>query len=48
MTVDPKSPLYDPSPLKDYMKALNVQYFYEEQGKDSVKYVVLPLLDNLL
>ncbi|CAL1261749.1 unnamed protein product [Larinioides sclopetarius] len=31
VTVDPKSPLYDPSPLKDYLKALNVPYFYEEQ-----------------
>lgn len=31
MTVDPKSPLYDPSPLKAYLKALNVPYFYEEQ-----------------
>ncbi|GIY08997.1 tRNA-cytidine(32) 2-sulfurtransferase [Caerostris darwini] len=31
MTVDPKSPLYDPSPLKDYLKALNTPYFYEEQ-----------------
>ncbi|KAG8181065.1 hypothetical protein JTE90_014777 [Oedothorax gibbosus] len=31
MTVDPKSPLYDPSPLKGYMKALNTPYFYEEQ-----------------
>ncbi|XP_015929072.1 uncharacterized protein [Parasteatoda tepidariorum] len=31
MTVDPKSPLYDPSPLIPYMKALNIPYFYEEQ-----------------
>ncbi|CAL1261746.1 unnamed protein product, partial [Larinioides sclopetarius] len=31
VTVDPKSPLYDPSPLKEYLKALNVPYFYEEQ-----------------
>ncbi|XP_054721621.1 uncharacterized protein LOC129231354 [Uloborus diversus] len=31
MTVDPKSPSYDPSPLKGYLKALNVPYFYEEQ-----------------
>ncbi|XP_055926526.1 uncharacterized protein LOC129958245 isoform X2 [Argiope bruennichi] len=31
VTVDPKSPLYDPSPLKEYLKALNIPYFYEEQ-----------------
>ncbi|OQS01596.1 hypothetical protein ACHHYP_00577 [Achlya hypogyna] len=27
-TVDPQTPSFDPSPLKDYMKALNVPYFY--------------------
>ncbi|KFM83414.1 tRNA 2-thiocytidine biosynthesis protein TtcA, partial [Stegodyphus mimosarum] len=31
MTVDPKSPSYDPSPLKDYFNALDIPYFYEEQ-----------------
>lgn len=32
MTVDPKSPAYDPSPLKSYLAALKVPYFYEEQA----------------
>ena len=32
MTVDPKSTGYDPSPLKGYLKSLNVPYYYEEQG----------------
>ncbi|XP_006814971.1 uncharacterized protein LOC100377968 [Saccoglossus kowalevskii] len=32
VTVDPQTPSFDPSPLKDYLKALNVPYFYEEQG----------------
>ncbi|KDO22160.1 hypothetical protein SPRG_12658 [Saprolegnia parasitica CBS 223.65] len=27
-TVDPQTPSFDPSPLKAYMKALNVPYFY--------------------
>jgi selenocysteine lyase/cysteine desulfurase/tRNA(Ile)-lysidine synthase TilS/MesJ len=27
-TVDPQTPSFDPSPLKDYMKALDVPYFY--------------------
>lgn len=30
-TVDPQSPDYDPSPLKPYMAALGVPYFYESQ-----------------
>jgi tRNA 2-thiocytidine biosynthesis protein TtcA len=30
-TVDPQSPEYDPSPLKAYMVALGVSYFYESQ-----------------
>lgn len=30
-TVDPQTPEYDPSPLKDYMAALGVPYFYESQ-----------------
>jgi tRNA 2-thiocytidine biosynthesis protein TtcA len=30
-TVDPCSPDYDPSPLKDYLAALDVPYFYERQ-----------------
>ena len=30
-TVDPQSPEYDPSPLKAYMAALGVPYFYESQ-----------------
>lgn len=30
-TVDPQSPEYDPSPLKGYMAALGVPYFYESQ-----------------
>ncbi|XP_022255761.1 uncharacterized protein LOC106471439 [Limulus polyphemus] len=32
VTVDPGSPAYDPSPLKGYLSALGVPYFYEEQG----------------
>ncbi|UYV72704.1 hypothetical protein LAZ67_10000370 [Cordylochernes scorpioides] len=32
MTVDPKSSAYDPSPLKQYLAALKVPYFYQEQG----------------
>ena len=31
MTVDPQSPEFDPSPLKAYVKQLNVPYFYQEQ-----------------
>jgi hypothetical protein len=31
-TVDPGSSAYDPSPLKIYMKELDVEYFYEVQG----------------
>lgn len=31
VTVDPGSPLYDPRPLKKYLAALGVPYFYEEQ-----------------
>jgi hypothetical protein len=30
-TVDPGTEAYDPSPLKAYMAALGVPYFYEEQ-----------------
>ncbi|MEW5771621.1 MAG: ATP-binding protein [Pseudomonadota bacterium] len=30
-TVDPQSPEYDPSPLKPYLAALGVPYFYESQ-----------------
>ena len=30
-TVDPQSPEYDPSPLKPYMTALGVPYFFESQ-----------------
>ena len=30
-TVDPQSPEFDPSPLKAYLAALNVPYFYESQ-----------------
>jgi selenocysteine lyase/cysteine desulfurase/tRNA(Ile)-lysidine synthase TilS/MesJ len=31
-TVDPQTPEYDPSPLKDYMSYLGVPYFYESYG----------------
>ncbi len=31
-TVDPQSPEYDPSPLKPYMAALGIPYFYESQN----------------
>ncbi|CAG9313841.1 unnamed protein product [Blepharisma stoltei] len=30
-TVDPQTPEYDPSPLKDYLATLQVPYFYESQ-----------------
>lgn len=30
-TVDPQSPDYDPSPLKPYLAALGVDYYYERQ-----------------
>ena len=30
-TVDPQSPEYDPSPLKEYLASLGVPYFYESQ-----------------
>ena len=33
VTIDPKTPSYDPSPLKDYLKMLDVPYFYEEQSE---------------
>jgi tRNA 2-thiocytidine biosynthesis protein TtcA len=41
-TVDPQSPDYDPSPLKDYMESLGVRYFYQsqpivEQAKQSME-----------
>ena len=32
VTVDPGSAAYDPSPLIDYSKALNLTYLYERQG----------------
>lgn len=31
VTVDPQSPDFDPSPLKGYLAALGVKYFYESQ-----------------
>jgi len=31
VTVDPQTPAYDPSPLKQYLAALGVPYFYESQ-----------------
>ena len=33
VTVDPQTNSYDPSPLKLYLAALGVPYFYEEQSK---------------
>ena len=33
VTIDPQTPSYDPSPLKDYLKLLDTPYFYEEQCK---------------
>ena len=32
VTVDPETPSYDPSPLKQYLASLGVPYFYEAQG----------------
>ncbi|XP_041358893.1 uncharacterized protein LOC121375484 [Gigantopelta aegis] len=32
VTVDPETPAYDPSPLKQYIHQLGVPYFYESQG----------------
>ncbi|KAK7097022.1 uncharacterized protein [Littorina saxatilis] len=31
VTVDPQTPSYDPSPLKEYLAVLGVPYFYESQ-----------------
>lgn len=31
VTVDPQTPSYDPSPLKQYLASLSVPYFYESQ-----------------
>ncbi|XP_056010628.1 uncharacterized protein LOC125679381 isoform X2 [Ostrea edulis] len=31
VTVDPQTPSYDPSPLKQYLASLNVPYYYESQ-----------------
>ena len=31
VTIDPKTPSYNPSSLKAYLAELNVPYFYEEQ-----------------
>ena len=31
VTIDPGTSSYDPSPLKDYLRMLDVPYFYEEQ-----------------
>ena len=31
--MDPQSPGYDPKPLVQYLAALGVPYFFEEQGK---------------
>lgn len=31
VTVDPQTPSYDPSPLKQYLASLGVPYFYESQ-----------------
>ena len=33
VTVDPETPSYDPSPLKQYLASLSVPYFYESQGE---------------
>ena len=33
MTVDPMTSSYDPSPLKGYLAALGLPYFYEEQSE---------------
>lgn len=35
ITVDPQSSSYDPSPLIPYLRALQVPYFYEKQGRNS-------------
>ena len=32
VTVDPRTPSYNPRPLIGYLAALGVPYFYEEQG----------------
>ena len=31
VTVDPQTPSYDPSPLKQYLASLGVPYYYESQ-----------------
>ena len=35
--MDPQSPGYDPKPLVQYLAALGVPYFFEEQGMSSYK-----------
>ncbi len=32
MTIDPQTSAYNPRPLIDYIAALKMPYFYEEQG----------------
>ncbi|KAK6051095.1 hypothetical protein COOONC_11400 [Cooperia oncophora] len=33
ITVDPGSTAYNPRPLIEYCRSLNIDYFYEEQGE---------------
>lgn len=33
VTVDPRTPSYNPRPLISYLAALGIPYFYEEQGQ---------------
>ena len=36
ITVDPGSSAYNPRPLIEYCRSLNIDYFYEEQGRNTV------------
>lgn len=36
VTIDPQTPSYDPSPLKEYLSSLDVPYFYESQCRQIV------------
>ncbi|UYV72707.1 hypothetical protein LAZ67_10000376 [Cordylochernes scorpioides] len=46
MTVDPKSSAYDPSPLKQYLAALKVPYFYQEQVHVVQAMIIMGIRNN--
>ncbi|VDM58294.1 unnamed protein product [Angiostrongylus costaricensis] len=40
ITVDPGSSAYNPRPLVDYCRSLNIDYFYEEQGEQRIYFFI--------